>query len=130
MQRPIHQLFVFTDAAYCESLLETGSDDCHVLITLQATDPDTNTDLSYSILEVKGYDENSRLVGGNFSDQFGVDSETGEVFVRIELDRETVQRFDVTVVVDDMKAEENNATQTDLGMVSLNHVEKVLGIVS
>eukprot|EP00057_Strongylocentrotus_purpuratus_P019501 XP_011673975.1 PREDICTED: cadherin-23 [Strongylocentrotus purpuratus] len=104
-------LSVNESAAYCDSL--PGSDDCHVLITLQATDPDTNTDLRYSILDVKGYDENSRLVVGNFSDQFGVDSETGDVFVRTELDRETVQRFDVTVVVDDMKAEENNDTQTD-----------------
>ncbi|XP_041485949.1 cadherin-23-like [Lytechinus variegatus] len=97
---------------FCDS--PTGSDNCTVLITLNASDPDTNADLSFSISTVKGYDENNGMVEDDFSSQFGVVSGTGEVFVRTKLDRETVQRFDVTVGVKDLNATGDDADyQTD-----------------
>nr|XP_054774002.1 cadherin-23-like [Lytechinus pictus] len=111
-------LSVNESATFCDS--PTGSDDCAVLITLEASDPDTNADLSFSISTVIGYDENSKMVETNFSSQFGVVSGTGEVFVRTELDRETVQRFDVTVGVKDLNAMGDQTDSAELVITVLD----------
>nr|XP_054773976.1 cadherin-23-like [Lytechinus pictus] len=111
-------LSVNESATFCDS--PTGSDDCAVLITLEASDPDTNADLSFSISKVIGYDENSKMVETDFLSQFGVVSGTGEVFVRTELDRETVQRFDVTVGVKDLNAMGDQTDSAELVITVLD----------
>ncbi|XP_072164735.1 cadherin-23-like [Diadema setosum] len=90
---------VYEDTTSCDSGV------CMVLAWLNATDPDEDSTLVYSITSVGAFDENNVELSGDFSSQFGVKNTTGEIFLQEPLDRETVQRFDISLQVEDTNAE-------------------------
>ncbi|KAL3877429.1 hypothetical protein ACJMK2_035135 [Sinanodonta woodiana] len=75
-----------------------------------ATDLDQNHQLHYIINHTRGWDENGRNVNqSDIETYFRI--EDGNVYVNATLDRETVERLELTIVVRDTK-EEMNAPQT------------------
>ncbi|XP_071483449.1 cadherin-23-like [Diadema antillarum] len=95
---------VYEDTTSCDS----GA--CMVLAWLNATDPDEDSSLVYSITSVDAFDENDKEVSdGDFSSQFRVINTTGEIFLQEPLDRETVQRFDIFLQVEDTNAETSDS---------------------
>ncbi|KAK3578228.1 hypothetical protein CHS0354_020604 [Potamilus streckersoni] len=95
----------FNQSSYSVSILENTAKG-NRLTDCIATDPDENARLEYNVKQTIGFDEN----GGNVSQSlietyFRI--ENGTVYVNACLDRETVERLEVTLLVHDRNEEEN-----------------------
>ncbi|KAL3877426.1 hypothetical protein ACJMK2_035132 [Sinanodonta woodiana] len=82
------------------------------IITCDGKDPDENYSLSYSIIGIKGWNENGETVEESLIHTYFRIDENGSVFVNSTLDRETVEKLEVILSVNDTKTEDNHLSQT------------------
>ncbi|KAK3578235.1 hypothetical protein CHS0354_020613 [Potamilus streckersoni] len=82
------------------------------VITCDAEDPDENYSLSYSIIGIKGWNETGEIVKESLIQTYFRIDENGSVFVNSTLDRETVEKLEVILSVNDTNTEENHFDQT------------------
>ncbi|KAL3877550.1 hypothetical protein ACJMK2_035247 [Sinanodonta woodiana] len=99
----------FNQSSYSVPVLENTTKG-YKFTSCIATDSDQNHQLNYSIHHTIGWNENGREVNqSDIENYFRI--EDGNVYANATLDRETVERLEVTIVVHDIK-EEMNAPQT------------------
>ena len=96
---------VFSDT-YSESMAEHSSVNSSVL-TVVATDADLGSFgvVRYSILE-----------GGNFGNSFKIDSETGEIRIAEDIDRETITMFQLMVEASDLGTPQPRRTTAEVSI--------------
>ena len=81
---------------------------------VMASDPDIDQTLTFSI------------TGGNTNDAFAIDSGSGEISVKMQLDYETISQYNLTVTATDNGSESlsgsatiTDATHVDLGTTGI-----------
>ncbi|XP_035824585.1 cadherin-23 [Aplysia californica] len=93
--------------------------------TFGASDPDLESNLEYHLGEVSAFsgEKGSKplnVTATGVKTYFGIGLNTGKVFVRNELDRETAERIILEIVVEDKNAQEGEQTATGTLTVTLS----------
>ncbi|KAK3592189.1 hypothetical protein CHS0354_014851 [Potamilus streckersoni] len=101
----------FLNNSYHKEIFEDHNETSSV-IRCDAKDPDENYSLSYSIICIKGWTETGKEVEKSLIQTYFRIDEEGSVFVNSTLDRETVEKLEVILSVNDTNAEENHLHQT------------------
>ncbi|KAL3877553.1 hypothetical protein ACJMK2_035250 [Sinanodonta woodiana] len=101
----------FINNSYSVEICE-NHDNTSAIITCDGKDPDENYSLSYSIIGIKGWNENGKTVEESLIHTYFRIDENGSVFVNSTLDRETVEKLEVILSVNDTKTEDNHLSQT------------------